>query len=153
MSSASQAGGARRTVDVLLDQYGESHQHPTNKLIHWFCVPLIVFSVLGLLWAVHPYAPIVLMVLSLIYYVTLSPVMAILMLGISAAMLYGLWLIAQTGYLWQVSLAIFIGAWIVQFIGHKIEGKKPSFLQDVKFLLIGPLWLLGFVLRKLGVRY
>ncbi|MDE2048143.1 MAG: DUF962 domain-containing protein [Betaproteobacteria bacterium] len=143
----------RRTVDVLLDQYGESHQNPTNKLIHWFCVPVIVFSVLGLLGALHPYAPVALMLLSLIYYVTLSPVMAVLMLGITAAMLYALWLLSGTGYLWQVSAVLFVAAWVVQFIGHRIEGKKPSFFQDVKFLLIGPLWLLGFVLRKLGVSY
>ncbi len=54
---------------------------------------------------------------------------------------------------WLVYLAVFIITWIFQFIGHKIEGKKPSFLKDLQFLLIGPIWLLGFILKKLGVRY
>lgn len=143
----------RRSVDLLLDQYGESHQNPLNKRIHWVCVPIIVFSLLGLLWAVHPYAPVALMLLAMIYYVTLSPLMAVLMLGITAAMLYALWLLAATGYLWQVCAALFVAAWVGQFIGHKIEGRKPSFFQDIRFLLVGPLWLLGFVLRKLNVAY
>jgi len=55
--------------------------------------------------------------------------------------------------LWQVCLVIFIISWTGQFIGHKIEGKKPSFLDDIKFLLIGPIWLLHFILKKLSVRY
>jgi uncharacterized membrane protein YGL010W len=55
--------------------------------------------------------------------------------------------------LWQVCLALFIVAWIFQFIGHKIEGKKPSFFKDLQFLLIGPAWLLSFIYQKVGIRY
>ena len=44
-------------------------------------------------------------------------------------------------------------AWIGQFIGHKIEGEKPSFFEDLQFLLIGPAWLLGAIYQKLGIRY
>jgi uncharacterized membrane protein YGL010W len=55
--------------------------------------------------------------------------------------------------LWLVCLVIFVLAWIGQIIGHKIEGKKPSFLEDVKFLLIGPIWLLHFICKKVGLRY
>ena len=55
--------------------------------------------------------------------------------------------------LWETSLIIFIVSWIGQFIGHKIEGKKPSFFQDIQFLLIGPLWLLSFVYNKIGIKY
>ena len=54
---------------------------------------------------------------------------------------------------WKSSLILFCAAWVGQFIGHKIEGKKPSFLHDVVFLLIGPAWLMHFVYRKLGIRY
>jgi uncharacterized membrane protein YGL010W len=50
---------------------------------------------------------------------------------------------------WIVYLSIFVITWIFQFVGHKIEGKKPSFLKDLQFLLIGPIWLLHFVLKKL----
>jgi uncharacterized membrane protein YGL010W len=52
-----------------------------------------------------------------------------------------------------VSLTVFVVAWIGQFIGHKIEGKKPSFFEDLRFLLIGPLFVLGFVYRRFKVAY
>ena len=54
---------------------------------------------------------------------------------------------------WIVFLSVFVLSWIFQFIGHKIEGKKPSFLKDLQFLLVGPAWLLHFILKKLGIRY
>ena len=53
----------------------------------------------------------------------------------------------------KTSLIIFVIAWIGQFIGHKIEGKKPSFFEDIQFLLIGPAWLLSFIYNKLGIKY
>jgi len=59
----------------------------------------------------------------------------------------------DAGQLALVSLGIFVIAWIGQFIGHKIEGKKPSFLEDLQFLLIGPAWLLHFIYKKLGIVY
>ena len=52
-----------------------------------------------------------------------------------------------------LSLAIFVLAWIGQFIGHKIEGKKPSFLDDLRFLLIGPLFVLSFLYRRLNLAW
>jgi uncharacterized membrane protein YGL010W len=55
--------------------------------------------------------------------------------------------------LWLVSLVIFAVAWIGQFYGHKVEGKKPSFFKDIQFLLIGPAWLMHFVYKKLGIPY
>jgi len=55
--------------------------------------------------------------------------------------------------LWESCLVVFVIAWIGQFIGHKIEGKKPSFLDDLRFLLIGPIWLLHFILKKASIRY
>ncbi|WP_291074819.1 MULTISPECIES: Mpo1-like protein [unclassified Empedobacter] len=54
---------------------------------------------------------------------------------------------------WLVYLVVFIITWLLQFVGHKIEGKKPSFLKDLQFLLVGPIWLLGFILRKVGIKY
>ena len=54
---------------------------------------------------------------------------------------------------WIVFVAVFTLSWIGQFYGHKIEGKKPSFLKDLQFLLIGPIWLLHFILKKCGIRY
>ena len=78
------------------------------------------------------------------------------MLVLSAAMVAGIVAlegISETVPLWASSLAVFVVGWIGQFIGHHIEGKKPSFLDDLRFLLIGPLWVLGFAFRKLNLRY
>jgi uncharacterized membrane protein YGL010W len=162
---------APRPVDIYFNQYAESHQNPTNKLIHWVCVPLIVFSMMGLVWAIpFPYIKLLgryngyfnwasfLVAFSVYYYYKLSPVLSYLMLIVLFGFSYGIielvvWQAAGGPALWQVSLAIFVLSWIGQFIGHKIEGKKPSFLDDLKFLLIGPIWLLHFILKKFAIRY
>jgi uncharacterized membrane protein YGL010W len=152
-----------RRLDWFLEKYGESHQNATNKLIHWVCVPLIMFSLLGIIYAIpfpvekSMYAnwAAVLVGLSLIYYITLSLPMFFGFLVVGSAMVVGNYFLAQAvqGNLIYVSLAIFAIAWIGQFIGHKIEGKKPSFLEDIQFLLIGPAWLLHFIYKKIGVSY
>jgi len=159
-----------KTIDQWLSEYGESHQNKTNKLLHWFCVPAILFTVLGLLasiptanlfnWVppqlsvVANWAGVVLVLASL-FYLRLSFVMFLGMALISIAMLFGVREIAkiQLAPLWVICLVIFVVAWIGQFIGHNIEGKKPSFFKDLQFLLIGPAWLLGFIYRKVGIKY
>ena len=141
-----------RPLESLLATYGESHLHPTNEVIHFVCVPAIAFSLLGLLWSAHPLAALGLVVLSLLYYFTLSVPFALGMLLMSGAMLTILALLPQA-WVWQVSVVVFVVAWIGQFIGHKIEGKKPSFFDDVRFLLIGPLFVLGFLYRRLRISY
>ncbi len=154
-----------KSIDGWLDEYGESHQNPTNKAIHWVCVPLIVLSLLGVLWSVPvPQAFVdispamnwatLFMMASLVYYFIMSIPLAlgmILVVALFGAALYGL--AALPVPLWITSLAIFVVAWIGQFIGHVIEGKKPSFFKDVQFLMIGPMWLLSFVYRRLGISY
>ena len=139
---------APRTIDLLLAQYSESHRNHTNELIHMICVPLIVFSLLGIIWWVHPLAALIVTGASLWYYDKLSRPFAIGMLAMAMLMLIVLALIAQVVVL-PLSLAIFVLAWIGQFIGHQIEGKKPSFLDDLRFLLIGPLFVLSFLYRRL----
>lgn len=139
-----------KTIEQWFEEYGESHQNPLNKLAHWICVPLITFSVLGMLWALHPVVAMVTVGLALVFYALLSWQLAAVMLVQSLLMLWMLSLLPQV--FWP-SVIIFILAWIGQFIGHHVEGKKPSFFKDVQFLLIGPAWLLGFVFRKLGWRY
>ena len=141
-----------RTIDLLLARYGESHRHPTNELIHLVCVPLIVFSLLGLLWAIHPLAAVAASLAALGYYFTLSTPFALGMLAMAAAMLAVLAAVPARSVL-PLSLALFVLAWIGQFIGHRIEGKKPSFLDDLRFLLIGPLFVLGFLYRRLRLAY
>lgn len=154
-----------RTVSEWLGEYGESHQNPTNKALHWICVPPIVLSVMGLLWSVP--VPAEFSTLSpwlnwatlaaaaaLVYYVVLSPALA---LGILVAFLVLLVItrfLSQLPWpLWLTSVAIFAIAWIGQFIGHAVEGERPSFFKDLQFLLIGPMWLLAAAYRRLSLPY
>jgi uncharacterized membrane protein YGL010W len=141
-----------REIDTLLAKYSESHLNHTNEIIHFICVPVIVFSLLGLVWAAHPLAAVALTVVSLVYYLKLSPPFAIGMLLMSAVML-GLLSLMPGPTVLPLSIAIFVLAWIGQFIGHKIEGKKPSFLDDLRFLLIGPLFVLSFLYRRLKLAW
>ena len=140
-----------RRIDDLFARYAESHRNPANKAIHWVCVPLITWSVIALLWSWTPIAAYVLIAASIAFYSLLSPVIAIGMLGVSAALVYPLTLLGTHALV--ASVVVFVAAWIGQFIGHRIEGRKPSFFDDVKFLLIGPAWLLGHVYRRLGIPY
>ncbi|MEO7989955.1 MAG: Mpo1-like protein [Chryseolinea sp.] len=158
-----------RKIDQLLSEYGESHQNSTNKTIHWICVPLIFFSIVGLVASIpsgmlqsvlgegNPYAnwATVALVLAVVYYVSLSIPLSIGMMIFAVFCLFAVNLIVNLNIasLWIVSLGIFVVAWIGQFYGHKVEGKKPSFFKDVQFLLIGPAWLMHFIYKKLGIPY
>ncbi len=143
---------APRTVDHLLEKYADSHRDPTNELIHCICVPAIVFSFLGMLWAIHPWVAIGVVLVSLIYYFTLSVPFAFGMVIMSGLCVAALNLMPAASVL-PASLVIFILAWIGQFIGHKIEGKKPSFFDDLRFLAIGPLFVLGVFYRRWRIAY
>jgi uncharacterized membrane protein YGL010W len=138
-----------KTLVEWLDEYGQSHRNPVNKTVHWICVPLITFSVLGLLWAVSPWLAVALVALATVFYLRLSPALALGMLPLAALMLAAASVIPNL--VWSCA-SIFVLAWIGQFWGHKVEGRKPSFFKDVQFLLIGPLWLLSFVYRRAGLR-
>jgi len=138
-----------RKVDELFARYAESHQHPAN--IHWVCVPLITWSVLALIWAWSPVAAYVFIGTALIFYLWLSPAIAVGMLGVTAVLVYPMTLLGP--HVLTTAIVVFVVAWIGQFIGHKIEGRKPSFFEDLKFLLVGPAWLLSFVYRRLGITY
>jgi uncharacterized membrane protein YGL010W len=141
-----------RTIDTLLAKYSESHLNHTNEIIHFVCVPVIVFTLLGILWAIHWTAAVAVTLVSLVYYFQLSRPFAVGMLLMSAFMLGLLSLLPPAAVL-PLSIAIFVLAWIGQFIGHKIEGKKPSFLDDLRFLLIGPLFVLSFLYRRLHLAW
>tara|TARA_B100001094_G_scaffold323870_1_gene375511 strand:+ start:1187 stop:1648 length:462 start_codon:yes stop_codon:yes gene_type:complete len=151
-----------RKIDIWLNKYAESHQNSTNKLIHWFCVPIITFTLLGLLsfvkFSIVNYninLSIFLFIFAIFFYLRLSISLTIgmsIFAGISILTINKLSLIFNTKELLIFYISIFIIAWIGQFIGHKIEGKKPSFLEDLKFLLIGPAWLLSFIYKKLNIR-
>ena len=158
-----------RKIDQLLSEYGESHQNATNKTIHWICVPLIFFSIVGLVASIpsgmlqsvlgegNPYAnwATVALILAVVYYVSLSIPLSIGMTIFAVFCLFAVNLIVNLDIasLWIISLGIFVVAWIGQFYGHKVEGKKPSFFKDIQFLLIGPAWLMHFIYKKLGIPY
>ncbi|PWF45101.1 Mpo1 family 2-hydroxy fatty acid dioxygenase [Massilia glaciei] len=141
-----------RAIDVLLAKYAESHRNHTNEIIHFVCVPAIVFSLLGMVWSVNWSAAVALCAGALFYYLKLSKAFALGML-VMAALMLGLLSAMPPGSVLPLSIAIFVVAWIGQFIGHEIEGKKPSFLDDLRFLLIGPLFVLSFLFRRLKVAY
>jgi uncharacterized membrane protein YGL010W len=156
---------AEKTADDWFAEYGESHGHPLNKALHWICVPLIAACVIALLWEIPtprvfervPYLnwATLAVAASLAFYLRLSPALALGMLAFSAAVIAAIAAYERLDLapVWQVALVLFAIAWIGQFVGHAVEGKKPSFFQDLQFLLIGPIWLLGFIFRKLGIRY
>lgn len=150
------------TIHEWLLEYGESHTNKRNKAIHWICVPAIFFSIAGLLYAIklpftvfHVQANVAMLVILLItmYYFHLSRTLWIGLLLFGCACLYGCYLIENNSSipLWTVCISIFVLAWIGQFYGHKVEGKKPSFFKDIQFLMIGPAWLMSFVYKKMGI--
>lgn len=159
-----------RKIDALLAEYGESHRNDFNKTVHWICVPLIFFSIVCLIWSI-PSGPLndpfsgttaefanwatLLLLITLVYYLLLSPPLFVGMLLFSILCLIGAWLLDRADFapLWAIALVIFVLAWIGQFWGHKVEGKKPSFLKDLQFLLIGPAWLMHFIFKQLGISY
>jgi uncharacterized membrane protein YGL010W len=146
-----------RRIERLLAEYDESHGHRVNKLLHWICVPLIMFSLLGLLWRIE--LPVLnaaqaVIVAAMIYYLLMSPRLGAGMVLVTACLLGLLQGMDSAGLpiLW-IATGVFILAWIGQFIGHYLEGKRPSFFKDIQFLLVGPLWLLAAVYRRLGIAY
>lgn len=163
-----------KKIDLLLEEYGSSHKNKTNKFIHWICVPAIFFSIVALIWSI-PLGPLenlkiynfqiinwatISLVLVVFYYIKLSPLLTIGMVFFSTICLYVTNLLENlinSGkiefQLWLIALTIFVVSWIIQFIGHEIEGKKPSFLKDVQFLLIGPAWLMHFIYKKINLSY
>lgn len=156
-------------IQDWFDKYAEHHQNKVNKAIHWICVPSIFFSLIGLLSAfsfdfgseVLPYylreqmhAGTLLILFGIIFFSRLSMPITIGMAVLSFFILKGVTEMHRIGLnVLVVNAWIFSIAWVGQFIGHKIEGAKPSFFDDIKFLMIGPAWLLSFIYKALGIKY
>lgn len=151
MTEAAAPEQTARKVDRLLAHYGESHRNPRNEVIHFVAIPLIMLSLLGLLYAAHPWAAYAFVAASLVYYARLSLVFLAAMAAVSALAL--LLVQAMGEWVLPISAAIFAAAWIAQFVGHKIEGKKPSFFEDLQYLWVGPLFVLSKLFARLGVRW
>lgn len=155
-----------RSQKQFLDSYAESHQNPLNQVIHVVCVPVIFFATLGLLWAVPvgrwlglspelaPWVNLATLggVGGLVFYARMSARslfamtawFALSVLGILALQSANISLVWSCAALWAI-------AWIVQFYGHEVEGAKPSFLEDMVFLLIGPLYVMQKLYRRVGI--
>lgn len=156
---------APRKIDLLLDEYGASHQDKVNKSIHWICVPIIFFTIFGLIRSIPvpaffhsvPYLSwaSILLVFALIYYMMLSLPLTLGFIIFGVLVVTGNEFLYNVGpmYLLITSIAVFALAWVGQFIGHGIEGKKPSFFKDLQFLLVGPAWLMHFIYKKAGIKY
>ena len=160
-----------KPVQQWIDDYGESHQNSINKAIHWVCVPLIMLSLLALIskvpfifnqieiFSIYSFSlylnwTTIFLFSCIIFYIRLSYTLSLGMILIAGCMLFLIDIIKiYDSSVWRLSLSIFVVAWIGQFVGHKIEGKKPSFLEDLQFLLIGPAWLLSFIYNKVGIKY
>jgi uncharacterized membrane protein YGL010W len=153
-----------RSVHDWFESYGADHQNPTNRLIHWICVPAILWSVIALVWIVPVPQAIgrpglwcaLLMVGVLTFYWRLSRPLGAAMIALFIALA----LLTHAAYgalgperLLRLAIGVFVVAWIGQFVGHKLEGRRPTFLTDLAYLLIGPAWLVAKVMRRLGVAY
>jgi uncharacterized membrane protein YGL010W len=150
-----------RTIEHWLHAYGASHRHPVNKTIHRIAVPIIAVNVLGFLHLLPtaavaawlPPASWLLVLAALAFYARLSPPLALgmLLLVVPAMAALDAGLVALGAWSLPALIAVFAITWAAQFVGHAIEGEKPSFFADLQFLLIGPLWLLDDAYRRLGI--
>lgn len=135
-----------KSITEWFDEYSESHQNPTNKQIHWLCVPAILFSIIGIIAHFSTLLTALLLVLTLVFYARLDLVLTVAMAALLVVMA---WLIYTLPVGVGFYIAIFVIAWVGQFYGHKVEGKKPSFFKDLQFLLIGPVWCMDAYLSKI----
>lgn len=153
------------SVQHWLDEYARDHQNPTNQVIHKVCVPIIVISLIGLLWAIpvpQEFTAIspalnwgtTFLLAAMVYYLILSPSLA---LGMAPLVLVVVVIVnALNGLTWPLWLSsglLFVLAWLGQFYGHSLEGRRPAFFRDLQFLMIGPLWILADLYRRLGLGY
>ena len=154
----------RREVDRWLGNYSEDHRNSTNILIHWICVPLILWTAIALLWVVPVPAALgrpglwagVAMFFALSFYLRLSRPLGFGMLAafvVLGLITEGLYRLLGPGPLLWLGIGVFVLAWIAQFIGHHIEGRRPAFFTDLVYLLIGPAWIVAKIMRKLGIAY
>jgi uncharacterized membrane protein YGL010W len=143
------------SLQEWLEEYGESHQNKTNVIIHKICVPLIFISIyFGIFSLPFPFEKTMyanwanlVYIFALIFYFRLNIKVGFsfllfgFVLAFTAFLIWVVWFYLSDRAMLRYSSIVFLLAWIGQFIGHKIEGIKPSFLKDLQFLLIGPIWV------------
>lgn len=153
-----------RSVDEWLGGYSQDHRNPVNVVIHWVCVPLILWTAIALLWTIPVPAALgrtglwagVAMFAAMLFYWRLSRPLAfgmLLVFVVCGLVSEALYRALDATALIEVAVAIFVLAWIAQFVGHHIEGRRPAFLTDLAYLLIGPAWLVAKLMRRIGIAY
>ena len=153
-----------RDIHQWFGSYAADHQNPTNRAIHWVCVPTIMWAVIAALWTIPSASAwtrpglwaVIAMFAAYLFYHRLSHnlgyamALAFIASGLIAWALYGT--LGPRGLL-ILAVVLFVLAWIGQFVGHAIEGRRPAFLTNVVQLLIGPAWLMGKLMQRLGIAY
>ena len=153
-----------RPIDRYFASYSDDHRNVLNQRIHVVAVPAILWSVVALLWCLPPlitwfqngiWAGLA-MFAAWCFYNRLSRTLGYGMLAfffVSGCVCRLLEAKIGLVNLFWLALGVFAVAWVAQFIGHKHEGRKPSFLTDLVYLLIGPLWVLAKLYRRMDWRY
>jgi uncharacterized membrane protein YGL010W len=147
-----------RTIEQHLTQYAAYHRDKRNIAMHFVGVPLIVFSVvlaLAQISLASVHAGWVCIITASVYYIWLDRTLGVSMLillalsGVLASLIS-----MQTGVTAALVLALFlfVVGWIIQFVGHKYEGMKPAFVDDIMGLAIGPLFVLTEAYFLLGLK-
>lgn len=153
---------AVKSLNDWFSAYEICHRHPINVGIHYVAVPAIVVSLMGLLFllpfpiSLHPLLnwATVLVIGAFIFASRLSWRIAMGLLAFASMILVLLWWGQElTSHFAFVMGLIFLIAWIFQFIGHHIEGKRPLLFDDLKFLFIGPLWIIAKLYRRANIRW
>lgn len=150
-----------KTLIEQLSKYADYHRDPRNIQTHFVGVPMIMLAVTVLLsrptasWAGVPLSPAVAAAAaSLLFYARLDLRYGAAMAAVLAAMLAaGHWLAGQATAVWLGSgIGLFVVGWIIQFVGHHYEGRKPAFVDDLVGLLVGPLFVMAELGFALGLR-
>jgi uncharacterized membrane protein YGL010W len=157
-----------RSAPELMVQYAHYHRDKRNIVTHLVGIPLIVLSIGMLLslvsWNIAGYSvslAALLWVLSTLWYLTRGN----LLLGVATSVVNGVLIAlahtpeAATGWglsalydaAWFPGLAVFVIGWIIQFVGHIFEGRKPAFVDDVVGLMVGPMFVVGEALMMAGM--
>ena len=155
---------AQRPVDRWFASYSGDHQNDTNQPIHVFAVPTILWTVVALLWCIPVFGTLaktgiwaaLAMFFAWSYYYRLSRPLGLGMLAVFFVfgclcrlleMRLGL-----TALLWT-AVAVLVAGSIALFAGFRIEGRRPGWLTAPPGLLVGPLWVLASLYRRMGWKY